>query len=220
MATGDIYASTTDGTMVTFPCGPCATPTGCCLYPYPDQNGLFGGPFYPSSDLPIHLTSPGIGTWTLAGSYEYTLDSDPAFSLFANPSSAWQFSFPGSADVYTFSCLIGVYGGDSGGPDETVADEFSSTYSDGTNNLTRDTDFLCGWHLDNGIDPPGSEVMIYTALGTVLDDGTTSVTLSKPTWVITSFLSGTLQIFVKADPQSDPTGVYTNITTGATITIS
>lgn len=235
MAMGDITLSSTDGTQPTFPCGGCGgSEPGCCLYPFPSPSDSDSSD-YPSSDLPTTITGyfadGSTSVFTLTSPYTYTDSFGRSIYQLGPPDNFWEMSNLTGRTPEPSNCLItnsvdyppSVSGGIVSSPfNSGTSDMFSDTYSDGTDTLTRGNgrtgiDFdLCFW--SNTYPLPEDKTISYYQTGTILTDPfLTTVTLAKPTYVYELIGIG---YWVKADPQSDPTGVYTNITTGFTVTIS
>lgn len=124
---------------------PCCCPSACCLYPWPDPDGIAGGPYYPTTDLPATIVVTIDGTpFTLtlnSGTYTY---GDPSFETSETPfvtaesllgENNWYLAYaPVSGDevsYYGSSCLINpLWEFRAGGPFTISSeDEFLDTYT-------------------------------------------------------------------------------------------
>jgi hypothetical protein len=175
---------------------PCCCPAACCLYPWPDPDGIAGGPFYPDTDLPDAIDVLDNGTpRTLSrvpGMYRYEgltatfIEADAALG-------AWT---AGSFDVVEAGspCLIGTW---LASPPDTfqVMDQFSDTYT-----VTDDTSSFPDFVVTRDPDNPCRWTGTSEGLGVVVDYNITT----PYKWTIT-FAGGPL---VHDDPQTGPDGHY------------
>ena len=181
----------------------------CCLYPWPDPDGVAGGPFYPATDLLDELeissdpaTVPANGTYTRSGWKfvgPYIVDGEWTKHYEIFPSNVgWELRFTTTEYVgdffvvITFPCLI-----EFGPPDIIyieLADLFPDILTVSGDTITRVTE--CTW------------------TGPKTGGGTWTLSYGNPTpykWHLKS-TGPTPTSDDKTSPQSSPDGTYGSIT--------
>lgn len=201
---------------------PCCCPEDCCLYPFPDPEGILGGPFYPPDDLPATIVVNGVTLTLNAGTYTYgTLSFSDTF-VFAGPVlvdgipvgdgfTTWALYIPPREEFTFNSCLIGTWPPLS----DEVEDEFLNTYAitfpnaspdgDITGSVTRET--LCRWE-GTGSDGVNSWAIIMEFIVDPLSTQPGGYIVWKAS--ATSGTSSDQPVGYKLSPeeQSDPEGDY------------
>jgi hypothetical protein len=179
----------------------------CCLYPWPDPNGDFGGPFYPDTDLLASVVVSGLsieaanGTYTLDGNtlkgptveieginYEMQIAYDGRGSG-GIPTEWVIYGYDSVTDSYTAAlaaagCLIGNYSPSPVAVEDLFSDTYEVTDGETTNTVTRSAPGSCTW---NGVD----FTLRYNA--------------ATFKWVVSGPTSG-----AKNAPQNQPDGSFTN----------
>lgn len=189
---------------------PCCCPAAeCCLYPWPDPDGDFGGPFYPDTDLPATLDVTLGGTYggetatlTRTG-YVYSGTSTPSgFTVEIRPGLLvdgedyfWHGSVDG--DGATFACLIGAWAtAEIALVEDVFTDTYTATYG-GYDPITITRQNLCEW-TGNGV---GTEGQLYTVR--------VYYEPSDYKWHVEVVIDGSTNFdWVKDDPQDSPEGDF------------
>ena len=169
----------------------------CCLYPWPDPDGVAGGPFYPATDLSATLTVVIEGetvTLTKGSGYHYDgtlLGFDVTLDAIVD---SWELVVVGAPDFdWSGLCLVGAYGSASQ-QDLEVEDQFPDTLTVSGDTITR-TD-LCTW------------------TGPKTGGGTWTLSYGSPTpykWHLKS-TGPTPTSDDKTAPHSSPAGTYGGVT--------
>lgn len=190
-------------------------PEECCLYPWPDPDGILGGPYYPDTDLPNPTIILNLGgtpiTMTKVSGYRYegsNLGID--YYIAANPGTDnWDIGTTDSEGTdEPFSsgpCLIADFGGG-----DSVEDEFPDTLTfdfddglgiSGSISITRIS--LCVWEGTGESVPDGYPVYAKVEYSPAL--------APLPYKWYGDWTAGGFggSAGVKDDPQNTPIGDYT-----------
>lgn len=169
---------------------PCCCGGGdCCIYGWPDPDGIDGGPFYPDTDLPDSVVATIAGTpFTLPRvGYNFELnDAGDIYLLEAQLDDTFWILRKNGDPRGTNACLIGDY--DTNTVEDEFLDTYTVTFTFGGLDFEIPVDRLnnCEWQ---GSNESGSALVYY-------DSATYK-------WNIQ--ILGTS---VKDDPQSSPDGSY------------
>lgn len=203
-------------------CNP-VPPPECCLYPWPDPDGISGGPYYPTTDLPSAITETE-GFYT--GGVPETYNHDPGTYRFTAASGRYIIADPSTPDWFWYdasdsflnkagSCLIGAWA--VGSTPMNIEDEFLDNYlvefvHEGRNEsvgvLRDQPDSLCNWHGAGGTLSYG--VLVTYNSATYQFEATISIPSEGLSYGPTP----------KDDPQSSPDGTYSDVGPITNITAS
>ncbi len=200
----------------------------CCEYPWPDPDGLAGGPFYPADDLPTVVETTGgptPGTYTRSsGSYVFYNGAAYITPVYGGVGAyGWTFTGETGGSYSGYPCLIHAARAPGAGDDHVCTDQFSDTYvvsatgggaDPGTGfadvTVTRVSAGGCRWEGTNG---DGDTAYIEYDAGSFLWSG--GAAYSTPYSMITLNRKEPA-----TESQSSPAGLYTTYDDGFHFSVS